>query len=92
MTVPGKPLRPDEEWGLELFGAWVRRGRRKLGVSQHTLGQLVGVHQSVISRLENGKLSGLRFPHIGALVARLADESEPWLMKRWASNSDERLP
>ena len=79
MTVPGKPLEPDQIYGLRRFGWIVQRARRDVGITQHTLAKVIGVDQSVISRLENGKLSGLRFRNVGAIVAALDPYAEYWL-------------
>jgi len=91
MTVPPRPLRPDQAYGLKALGEVVRRARRDVGVSQHTLAAVVGVNQSVISRLENGKLSGLRLPLLGAIVAALDGHVEFWIGSR-ARPAGRRLP
>lgn len=91
MTVPAKPLRPDQAYGLMALGEVVRRARRDVGVSQHTLAVAVGVNQSVISRLETGKLTGLRLPHLGAIVALLDGHVEFWIGHR-ARPAGRRLP
>ena len=54
--------------GLRLFGALVREARRSIGLSQAGLGARCGLHQSTISRLENGRLTGLAFHHVAMLV------------------------
>ena len=91
MTVPAVPLNPDQAHGLQRFGAIVRQARRDTGISQHTLAKVVGIDQSVISRLEAGKLTGLRFRHVGAIVAALDRSVEFWMGFR-APPSTRRLP
>ena len=62
---------PDVQRGWELVGALVKRRRRALGWSQRDLQKESGLAQSAISRLENGKLSGLRFARFARLVAAM---------------------
>ena len=57
--------------GLELIGGTVARRRLRLGLSQRQLQELSGVQQSGISRLENGKLTGLRWQRFARLVDAL---------------------
>ena len=91
MTVPAKPLEPDQAYGLRALGAIVRQARRDAGISQHSLARVVGVDQSVISRLENGKLAGLRLRNLGAVIAALDGRVEFW-MGRAAVLATRRLP
>ena len=60
-------------------------------MSQHQLARAVGVNQSVISRLENGKLVGLRLRHLGSIVALLNGHVEHWIGYR-ARPLGRRLP
>jgi hypothetical protein len=57
--------------GLQRIGQLVRRRRRLLGLSQRQLERLSGVDQTVISRLENGRLGGLRWSRFARLVGAL---------------------
>jgi hypothetical protein len=57
--------------GLKLIGIAVRRRRHYLGVSQRELGTYCGIDQTVIGRLENGKLGGLRWSRFASLVNAL---------------------
>ena len=91
MTVPPKSLSPDEAYGLQALGAVVRRARRDAGISQHTLAAVVGIHQSNISKLENGKLTGLRLRRLGAIAAALDGRVEYWMGHR-AKPASRRLP
>jgi DNA-binding Xre family transcriptional regulator len=91
VTVPPKPLNPDEAYGLEALGRIVRQARRDVGATQHKLAAAVGVDQSVISRLENGKLTGLRFRRVGAIIALLDGHVEYWIGRRVAP-AGRRLP
>lgn len=54
--------------GMELIGRWIRHARVRAGFSQAQLGRLTGIHQSTISRLENGRLEGLRLHRLAVLV------------------------
>ena len=57
--------------GFELIGRIVRHRRQRLALSQRQLERLSGVDQSVISRLENGKLYGLRWARFARIVEAL---------------------
>jgi transcriptional regulator with XRE-family HTH domain len=57
--------------GFELIGGTVKRRRERLALSQRQLQQLSGVQQSGISRLENGKLTGIRWQRFARLVDAL---------------------
>jgi len=57
--------------GWELIGAAVKRRRIGLGWSQRDVQRVTGIHQSVISRLERGSLSGIRFSKFARLVAAM---------------------
>jgi hypothetical protein len=57
--------------GFEHIGHIVRRRRQRLGLSQRQLERLSGVDQTVISRLENGTLGGLRWSRFARLVGAL---------------------
>jgi transcriptional regulator with XRE-family HTH domain len=71
-TVEGRERRyPDVQRGWELLGAAVKRRRETIGWSQRDLQRATGIHQSVISRLENGVLMGIRFSKFARLVAAL---------------------
>jgi transcriptional regulator with XRE-family HTH domain len=87
MTAPRRPLAPDQAYGLRALGAIVRQSRRDAGISQRTLAEVVGVHQSVISRLETGKLDGLRLRNLGAVIAALDGRVEFWM-----GHATRRLP
>ena len=54
-----------------LIGSGIQRARLNLGMSQHGLAWRVGLHQSTISRLENGKLQSLRFRNLALVVGVL---------------------
>jgi len=63
--------------GLVALGESVRRARWRAGLTQRHLGKLCGLDQSVISRLENGKLANLRWWRFAALVGALGDAWDP---------------
>ena len=60
---------PEVQRGWEILGAMVKRRRFALHWSQRDLERASGIDQSAISRLENGRLSGLRFARFARLVA-----------------------
>ena len=57
--------------GFTLIGTAVLRTRQRTGLSQRQLEALCGVDQTVISRLENGRLASLRWSRFADLVAAL---------------------
>jgi DNA-binding XRE family transcriptional regulator len=59
--------------GLVTLGESVRRARWRAGLSQRHLGRLCGLDQSIISRLENGKLANLRWWRFALLINALGD-------------------
>jgi len=65
------PADPRVRRGFELLGRIVRTRRLRLALSQRQLESLTGVDQSVISRLENGKLYGLRWARFARIVDAL---------------------
>jgi DNA-binding Xre family transcriptional regulator len=60
-----------ERIGATIIGAGVRRGRLWAGLSQRQLGWRVGITQSAVSRLENGRLGGIRFRTLCRIFAVL---------------------
>jgi transcriptional regulator with XRE-family HTH domain len=80
--VSGHPYRvavpwDDEEFdsrqqrGFRLLGATIRRRRASIGLSQRQLEAISGIDQTVISRIENGKQTGLRWVRLAQLVDAL---------------------
>src|SRR5215207_4244046 len=57
--------------GLEILGRGLLRARLGANLTQALLEELSGVDQTTISRLENGRLAGLRLRKVAALVAAL---------------------
>lgn len=78
---------PNAQSGCDLLGRMVRRRRRQLRASQQRLADVSGVSQSVISRLETGKLRGIAFPRLGDLIFALGgldlDAPVPDWAARW---------
>jgi predicted transcriptional regulator len=72
---------PLVEIGLLELGRWVKHARRTKGMTQQHLENITGVDQSVISRLENGRLTSLRLHRLAALVGALHDPRPP--ATRW---------
>ena len=64
-------LEPEVQRGWEIFGAMVKRRRLTIAWSQRDLMRASGIDQSAISRLENGRLSGLRFSRFARLVTAM---------------------
>ena len=62
---------PEVQRGWELLGAAVKRRRIAINWSQRDLQRASGLHQSAISRLERGILSGSRFATFARLVAAM---------------------
>ena len=61
--------------GMELLGRWIRDSRTRAGMTQAQLARLAGVHQTTLSRLERGRLEGLRLHRLAAMIAVL----DSWL-------------
>jgi transcriptional regulator with XRE-family HTH domain len=61
--------------GLSIIGRAIYEERRRTGVTRRQLGRLVGTHQSTISRLECGRLTGLRLTRLAAIVSALEELS-----------------
>ena len=57
--------------GLVLLGRLIKLRRGQRGLSQRQLETLSGVDQTIISRLENGKLYGLRWARFARIVEAL---------------------
>lgn len=62
---------PDVQRGWEIIGSMVKRRRTKIAWSQRDLALACGLAQSAISRLENGRLSGVRFGRFAKLVVAM---------------------
>ena len=79
--------------GTQLLGLMVRRRRLRFGLSQRRLALLAGFDQSVISRLENGLLRGMRYRRFAILVAILGGLDEHGPPPRWwLERHHQRLP
>lgn len=57
--------------GMILIGDWVRAGRSRAGFTQAQLARMAGIHQSTLSRMENGKLERLALYKLAAIVRAL---------------------
>jgi DNA-binding Xre family transcriptional regulator len=70
---------PEVQRGWEILGAMVKRRRAVIGWSQRDLQRASGLHQSGVSRLERGILSGIRFSTFARVVAAMngLDPSAP---------------
>ena len=54
--------------GKLAIGTEIRTARRTLGVSQHHFAVQLGVSQPVLSRLETGKLNGIRWQTLARII------------------------
>jgi DNA-binding XRE family transcriptional regulator len=63
--------RPDEQRGMDLIGAALKRRRKRLGLTQMDLARRTGIDQSVISRIERARRWGLSWRRFAMLVAVL---------------------
>lgn len=68
---------PLAQVGMLAIGASVQAARRRAGLSQRALADRCGVHQSVISRLENGLLQNLRWWRFAMLEGALGPAWDP---------------
>jgi transcriptional regulator with XRE-family HTH domain len=78
---------PMVQLGSFFIGELVRHRRYRLKLSQAELGLAAGVSQPVISRLERGRLRGIRFARLAQIVAVLGglDPNGPiphWIIRR----------
>ena len=71
--------------GYARIGRQFRRRRERIGFSQRQLQELSGIDQSVISRLETGKLRGLRFSRLARLVDALGGIGDADPLPAWAT-------
>jgi transcriptional regulator with XRE-family HTH domain len=81
--------------GRDAIGEGLKRARRHRGLSQHQAAWRSGLSQSAISRLENGKLLGLRFRRLCVLAAVLGvggDFILPYALKPEPPPPTRRLP
>ena len=78
---------PRTRRGFGLIGEAVRSRRLRLRISQRQLEAMCGVDQTVISRLENGRLASLRWSRFADLVDALDGLSEDDPMRAWMSRS-----
>ena len=62
---------PASQIALERFGAWIRERRLQAQLSQAQLERRSGLDQTAISRLERGRLGGLRLHRLAAVFAAL---------------------
>ncbi len=78
--------------GMEWIGRKLRRRRNRLGLTQRQLEALADVDQTVISRMENGRVRGIRFGRFARLVGAMGglDESDP--IPPWLGSRSRRRP
>jgi transcriptional regulator with XRE-family HTH domain len=73
------PFTDAERRGALAIGTVVKRARRKLRITQKTLASHAGVSQPVISRLETGKLRGLKYRSLARVIAALSVGTKDWV-------------
>jgi predicted XRE-type DNA-binding protein len=61
------------EIGLIQIAAWVKAGRQATHMTQQHVENVSGVDQTVISRLENGKLHSIRLVRLAAVIGAIYD-------------------
>lgn len=71
MTRGGYPLSEADLVGLAHLGRVLREGRRQRGLTQWQLARAIDVHQSTISRLEQGQLTNFSLVKLGRLILAL---------------------
>ncbi len=67
--------------GLDEIATWVREARRTAGMTQQHVENIAGVDQTIVSRLENGRLYSIRFLRLAAVVGAIVDDRPP--RDRW---------
>jgi DNA-binding Xre family transcriptional regulator len=65
------PRKPEVDDGLELLGEALRDARIRQRMTQAHLERMSGIDQTTISRLERGKLDGMRLRRLALLIASL---------------------
>jgi len=85
--TPRDDREPLVKRGKVALGQAVRYGRRSLGVSQDTFGIHAGVSQPVISRLETGRLNGIRWQTLARVIG-LLDAAGVWRLRHGSDGSD----
>jgi DNA-binding XRE family transcriptional regulator len=71
---------PSIRFGLECLGRALFDARRRAGYTQAQLGHIAGLHQTTISRVERGKLNGMKLMTLASLIAGLGGIAlEPWV-------------
>jgi transcriptional regulator with XRE-family HTH domain len=91
------PRTPTVDFGLKCLGRALLDARRRAGYSQSQLAWISGIHQSTISRVERGRLDGMRLRRLAVLIAALggisidlaAERQNKWL---WLAEERERHP
>ena len=77
------PQTPGVEFGLTCLGRELLAARRRAGYTQAQLARISGIHQSTISRVERGRLDGMRLRRLAVLIASLGGiQLDPWEERR----------
>jgi hypothetical protein len=87
-----RPAPPEVLEGWVILGTLVRERRCALGWTQRELRDATGVDQSSLSRLENGRLPGLRWWRFARIVGAMGGLDpglpHPPRPRRWQAWSD----
>jgi len=73
----GMPFSPQVVSGMRAIGRTVRAARHRAGLRQTDLERRSGLDQTIISRIENGKLDSLAWWRFASLVGALGDAWDP---------------
>lgn len=58
--------------GMDVLGQWLHDARVGKRMTQAQLARIAGMHQTTLSRLERGRLQGLRLHRLAALIGALS--------------------
>lgn len=78
---PRYDLTPLVQIGLREIAQLVHEARRVSGMTQQHVENVTGVDQTIVSRLENGRLYSIRFIRLAAVVGAVLDSRPPG--QRW---------
>jgi transcriptional regulator with XRE-family HTH domain len=81
----GMPFPPQVVRGMRALGRSIRAARLRAGLRQVDLERRSGLDQTVISRIENGKLDSLAWWRLASLIGALGDAWDPPRLERNAA-------
>ncbi len=77
--------------GARAIGRLFRRRRQRLGIQQRRLEAVTGVDQTVISRLETGRLKGIKHSKFLALIGAMGGLLDDDPIPRWIGHGPLRV-